>query len=129
MTGDMDEALARALEPVFRDIASTGAPRPRIREGNWQIGPEYPCAMLFSHDGTGMGVSVHLGDRESLRIVGAADNAQEWMIEELRAKSRTNWPVCPRHPTTHPLVPAEMGGVAAWVCPTDRAVVSQIGSL
>lgn len=129
MMDDVDEVLARAVEPVLRDIASTGAPRPTIRDGDGQNGPEYPLAMLWSQDGCGMGVSVYLGDSESLQIVAAAENVQEWVIEELWAKSRTNWPVCPLHPTTHPLTPAERNGVAAWVCPLDRVVVSTIGLL
>ncbi|MET3805586.1 hypothetical protein ABIB25_002590 [Nakamurella sp. UYEF19] len=125
----MDEALARAMEPVLRDIAGTGAPRPTIRDGNWQISSEYPCAMLWGRDGSGMGVSVYLGDAESVRIVAAAENVQQWVIDELWAASRTNWPVCPGHPSTHPLTPTESNGVATWVCPLDRAVVAEIGSL
>lgn len=40
------------------------------------------------------------------------------------------WPRCPRHPGVgHSLAPALRRGEGVWECPTDRGVVSKIGSL
>ena len=125
----VDDRLARALEPVLRDVARTGVPVPRFQDDDWQPLTDHEAAMMWSDDGSGMGVSIYLGDSEPARIARAAEQVQEWVIEELWTRAPTNWPVCPRHPTTHPLASTELAAAAVWVCPKDRVMVSLVGSL
>ncbi len=93
--------------------------------------PPYLWAMFYGVDGTGAGVGINVTDPKLRRIVTATDHAQDWMIHELglHRLQPTNWPVCPRHPTNHPLSPVERDDTAVWVCPTDDVAISPIGSL
>ena len=124
----MDPILEQALRPVLRDIRQTGAPMPRMVGDPSRTYPDYPSAMLWSQDGTGSGVNVYLPDPEPNRIARVADHVQEWVIEARWTKG-SNWPPCPRHPSTHPLQAQSRAGLAVWVCPKDGAVISEIGSL
>jgi hypothetical protein len=59
-----------------------------------------------------------------------ADQVQEWAVEELCSVGRpTNWPQCPRHPQSHPLVAVLREGLAVWVCPKTADVVCEVGHL
>ncbi len=121
----MDDVLRQALEPVLRDIESTGAPTPRIGDADWAN----EAAMLWSADGSGMGVTVTATDPEADRTAKAADQVQEWVIEELWGQAATNWPPCPNHPDSHPLSAEVRDDVAVWVCPRERTVFAAVGSL
>ena len=128
---DVDMALLRALEPVFRDLESCGVPVPEVREADWPP-PDDPLtayARLWAQDGGGTGISLSLVESEPEQIAAAAEQVQEWAIEELWARGLTNWPRCLDHPDTHPRVPAIADGVAVWACPADGVHVSPIGSL
>lgn len=130
----MDQALRQALEPVLRDIGATGATEPRIEDDDWAgtdhvEGMTVASAMLWSADGNGMGVSVPPSLPPVDRIVWVADKVQEWVIEDRWGREPTNWPPCPLHPGTHPMVATVRDGDAVWACPTDNSVVSRIGSL
>jgi len=130
---DVDMALLHALEPVLRDLRSCGLPVPEVREAAWvtpdEEAPLMAYAMMWSPDGSGTGISVSLSDPETDRVATAADQVQEWVIEELWRVAPTNWPPCPGHPDNHPRVASTEHGVAAWVCPQDGAYASPIGSL
>lgn len=120
----MHDALRRALAPVLADARTTGAPVPEILDEPWGDVPGHETAMAPGH-----GLGVLLSDSETARIVAAADQVQEWVIEERWPSSTTNWPPCPQHPTTHPLQARALVDGAFWTCPATSAPVSRIGRL
>lgn len=125
----MDEVLRRALEPVLRDLRESGLDTPRIEDWDWTDDPDRPSAMLWSPD-AGLGISVLRSATPSQRIAAAADQAQEWAIEgQLWGAGATNWPRCPRHPSTHPMQATTVKDSAVWVCPLSEEVVAPIGDL
>jgi hypothetical protein len=127
----VDDLLRQALDPVLHDLralAGSVAP-PRIEDADWTGDPRSPSAMLWSADGNGQGISVDRLASIAERIASAADQVQEWVIEELWGTSPTNWPVCPLHPDSHPLQATARGDRAWWACPRDNAAVVLIGSL
>lgn len=125
----MHEHLIAAMAPVLADLRATGGPLPRVADTEWTNDPAAPSAMLWSPSGSGSGISVRLGDSPADRVANAADQVQEWAIEELWADSPTNWPPCRRHPGTHPLAAAVIGGIPRWTCPKDGTGFAEIGSL
>lgn len=127
----VDDALHQALAPVRLDLgAADGAVRlPTIEEQDWTGDPGRPSAMIWSADGTGRGVSVDRSASLAERVVSAADQLQEWMIEELWGSSPTNWPPCPWHPDSHPLRATVRADDAWWSCPRDGTPVARIGTL
>ena len=125
----MDPDLERALQPVLADLRATGAPVPRIEDDDWTGDAGRPGALLWSPDGSGRGVAVHRDRPLAEQVVDAADQVQEWAVEELWRSAPTNWPRCSHHPTTHPLAARLQGGVAWWVCLHDGGAVSEVGSL
>lgn len=126
----MEEILREALEPVLRDVASSGLLVPRFEDKDWNEQPEHPCAMLWNPDGTGRGVSVSREETVEDRIAQAADQVQEAVIEaQLWGRAPTNWPRCPYHPVSHPMLATAEGGLAVWVCPVDRRTVEEVGRL
>ena len=125
----MDALLLAALEPVLRDLATTGGPQPRIEESDWTDDPDRPSAMVCSSPGGSLGVSVDRADSSIRRIAEAADKVQEWAIEELWPRAPTNWPRCPRHPDTHPMAATVRDEAAVWICPADGQPVAPIGAL
>ncbi|WP_020578546.1 hypothetical protein [Actinopolymorpha alba] len=121
----MDEVLREAMEPVFRDLRSTGISLPRVEDNDWA-----ECgAMLRSPDGTGAGVSLDRSAPEFERVAMIADQVQEWVIEELWGRAPTNWPRCPHHPDSHPLEASVRDRVAVWMCPADQTPVAPVGGL
>lgn len=125
----MDQSLERALAPVLRDLASTGAPEPRVENTHWTDDPEVPSAMLHSPDGGGTGVAVELALSPAERSARVADTVQEWAIEELWREGPTSWPPCPQHPTTHPMAATVRHETAVWACPITGLAVAEIGAL
>jgi len=125
----MDDVLAAALAPVLRDLRTTGAPLPIVEDREWTDDPAAPSAMLHSTDGSASGVRVTRSAPPAERVAMAADQVQEWAIEELWPQGRSNWPPCPRHPTSHPMRTTVGQGVAGWQCPADDVVVAAIGEL
>src|SRR6478672_4216266 len=65
------------------------------------------------------------GPRAQTRLTAGtvADQVQEWAIEECVGDADTNWPRCPHHPDSHPLLASTANASAVWVCPTDQQVV------
>ncbi|HWU23969.1 MAG TPA: hypothetical protein VN088_20700 [Nocardioides sp.] len=125
----MDELLSQALAPVLRDLASVGISAPRVEDRDWTGRPESASAMLWSPDGSGVGVYVRRDSAESERIAMVAAQVQEWAIEELWAAGATNWPPCPRHPNTHPMAASTRDAAAVWMCPADAVVIVPVGEL
>lgn len=122
------ELLVEALAPVWRDVRASGL-RP-LRLGVWEADvPGSASAMLRGRNGFGMGVMIMLDAPEAERVARVTDQVQEFVIEELWYDSPTNWPPCPRDPTTHPLRVEVRNGAATWVCPRDQGMVASVGSL
>lgn len=125
----MDEVLRRALVPVLRDLRRAGVAAPRIEDDDWSGDPGQPSAMMRSRDGSGAGVSVSLSEPECERVASAADQVQDWVIEERWGRAPTNWPRCPRHPDNHPMTAICRSEAAVWACPADGIAVCDIGKL
>jgi hypothetical protein len=122
--------LARALAPVLSDLTTTGWPVFEVVDEDWTGDPDFASARLWDDDGShGSGVSVRLGVPRPHQVVQAADMVQEWVIEELWGTTRTNWPPCPQHPTTHPLQAELRDDAAWWTCPRDGTAVAVVGAL
>ena len=123
---EAEDVLTRALAPVLRDVRTTGVPEPGLDGYGWVADPSVASAML----GGSTGLSVEVGVPEESRVAAAADQVQEWVIEELwSTATATNWPPCPRHLASHPLQSVVLDGVATWICPTDGEQIGPIGSL
>jgi hypothetical protein len=125
----MDEVLARAMEPVLRDLPTAGIAEPRITGDDWTDNPDTATAMLWSSNGSGTGVYISRSATEPDRTAMITDQIQDWAIEQLWGESATNWPPCPNHPESHPMKASTREGVARWVCPTDGMPFSPIGDL
>ena len=130
---DAERAELRAnLEPVLRDMHSSGAIVPDIREeAHDDLGPDCVCAWIQSPGGAdSQGIRVQASLPAPERLADLADQLQEWEIEELAAAGRpATWPECPQHPGTHPLAAQARSDQATWCCPTSGQVISIIGAL
>ncbi len=125
----MNEALRHAMAPVLRDLRAAGITAPRIENDDWAGDPEQLSAMMWSRHGNGAGVSVLLSEPECERTASAADQVQDWVIEELWGRAPTNWPRCPRHPDNHPMAAICRDEAAVCACPADGVAVCEIGKL
>ena len=130
---DAERAELRAtLEPVLRDLRSSGAIVPDIvEEAHDDGGPDCVCAWIQTPGGAGSrGISVLVSIPAPERLAGLADQLQEWEVEELAVAGRpATWPECPLHPRTHPLAPEVRGDRATWCCPASGQAISVIGAL
>lgn len=130
---DAERAELRAnLEPVLRDMRSSGAIVPDIlEEAHDDFGPDCVCAWIQTPGGVGsQGIRVQVSLPAPERLADVADQLQEWEVEELAAAGRpATWPECPQHPDTHPLAPQARGDQAVWCCPASGQVISVIGAL
>lgn len=125
----MEDVLARALEPVLRDLRKTGIPEPRVIDNDWTDIPDLATAALLSRLGR-TGISVHRLAPEDEQVAAIAEQVQEVVIEDLWIEGQpTNWPQCPNHRATHPLTAATRDGVAVWICPTGGTTLARIGNL
>ena len=122
--------LSRALAPVLADLRSTGVTLRRIEPSDWQDFPTAQSAMLWSDDGSGLGIWTDTARSDVEQVVMVAEQVQEWAIEDLAARGRpTNWPRCDEHPVNHPLEAAVHGRVAVWRCPRTRRPACEVGYL
>ena len=130
---DAERAELRAnLEPVLRDMRSSGAILPDIlEEAHDDFGPDCVCAWIQTPGGAGsQGIRVQVSLPAPERFADVADQLQEWEIEELAAAGRpATWPECPQHPDTHPLAPQARGDQATWCCLASGQLISGIGAL
>jgi hypothetical protein len=123
------------MDLVLHDLRSTNGPVPKLSDsppfdevddnGDVQIAGVW----LRGQGGAGQGVSLMVSAGEAYRIYCVADQVQQWAIDELWPGSPTNWPPCPTHPNSHPLVAEIVGEVAVWMCPADSMPVAPIGAL
>jgi hypothetical protein len=126
-----------ALEPVLRDLRTTGAIVPDVvEEAHDDRGPECVPAWIQPPGTAGsvvagsQSIRVLLGVPLPERLADVADQLQEWEVEELAAAGRpATWPQCPEHPDSHPLAPQARGEQAVWSCPRSGQVIAIIGAL
>ncbi|RYB90951.1 hypothetical protein EUA93_18610 [Nocardioides oleivorans] len=120
--------LGESIGPVLRDLAHAGLVAPRFADDDWAGADDRASCMMWGADGSGSGLAVARGAALAERVADAADQVQEWVIEDqLWGSGRTNWPPCPSHPDNHPLQAAVVGAGAVWTCPADRSVVRPVG--
>jgi hypothetical protein len=131
LTEDERTRFRQTMAPVLRDIEASGAIAPIFEdETSDSVGDDFVSVMVWSADGTGMGVFVPVEDTAAERVARLADQVQEWEIEELAAVGRpATWPECPDHPDSHPLEPVVADDTAVWRCPRSGHVISQVGAL
>lgn len=126
----MDDALRQALDPVLRDLDRAGLVLPRLEDRPWAPGPGVLSVVLVGADGSSTGVSVPLDATAAERVALAADQVQEWVVEDqLWRAGATAWPSCPAPRHTHPTRAVAADGVAAWACPVSGEVVAPVGGL
>lgn len=116
------------LEPVLKDMRTTGTPMPAVRlevQGRSRAW----LATLAADDGSGVGVYLDLSLPRERAVVAAAEGAQAWLFDQLQASGQTNWPPCPLHPSNHPLGAVVLEDKPVWVCPADDTVIAGIGAL
>ena len=121
--------MRQALVPVLHDLQAAAIAAPWIEADDWTGDADWPSVMLWSPTGSGMGVQVSRLAPMSERIASVADQVQEFVIEELWRRSPTNWPPCPRHPSTHPMKAMAQDDAAVWACPVDDSRMALIGML
>ena len=124
------DPLADALVPVLADVLRTTGVTLIVKADAWSDFPVQVTAMIWQTDGSGTGVSVMSDDSGADRVVSAADQVQEIVIEVLWAEGRaTTWPECSSHPGGHPLKAACRDGAPTWVCPASDPALFVIGEL
>ena len=84
----VDPVLGEALAPVFADVIRTTGVTLIVRADTWSDFPGQVTAMIWQRDGSGTGVSVMTGDSDADRVVSAADQVQEIVIEALWAEGQ-----------------------------------------
>lgn len=129
--------LRESVEPILRDLRSSGAIVPEVvEEAHDEAGPDRLAAWIQPPGrgdtrGVGsQGIYIQVDVSAPERVANLADQIQEWEVEELAAAGRpATWPECPQHPNTHPLAPQARGDRAEWCCPRTGQVIGAIGVL
>jgi hypothetical protein len=129
--------LRAALEPILRDMHSSGAIVPDVlEEAHHDPGPDCVPAWIQPPHTAGsrvigsQGIRVQVSLPPAERLADLADQLQEWEVEELAAVGRpATWPECPLHPDSHPLAPEARDDQPLWCCPVSGQVISVIGAL
>lgn len=129
-TRPMHPEIEAALAPVLRDVCSTAGITPLILDTPPVNDPSVANIVLTSPDGSATGVRLELDRPFVAQVIAAADQVQEWVIEELWAAGRSaTWPECTFHSGGHPMSARAQGGEAVWVCPAFEVQVAGIGVL
>jgi hypothetical protein len=137
LTDAQRAVLRESVDPIMRDLRSSGAIVPEVvEEAHDDAGPDRVAAWI-QPPGSGdtrsvgsQGIYIQVDVSAPERLANLADQIQEWEVEELAAAGRpATWPECPQHPNTHPLAPETRGDRAAWCCPRTGQVIGAIGAL
>lgn len=124
----MSEDYVTVLESVLGDVRRTTELEPTIGLESWSNDDRLVSCMLVSKMGL-FGVAWERDAPECEQIAAVASQLQDWAIEMLWGVGETNWPVCPEHPTTHPMSAGVCGSTASWYCPLSGTPSTAIGSL
>jgi hypothetical protein len=126
----VSSALETALALIVRDLRSTEGITLRLSEELVDSDPAYESLWMLSEGESRTGLLAPLAMAQPERIVHIADQAQEFILEELgRLGLPAAWPECPEHPGSHPLEPTLASGGPHWVCPKSGDTVAPIGEL
>ena len=79
----MHPQLARALEPVLRDLRATGGPVPEVVDEPWDPDPAAASALLRGRGDGGSGTNLALDRPLPEQVARVTEQVQEWAIEEL----------------------------------------------
>ena len=127
---ELEPVMAAALAPALHDLRTSGGPGSVVSDDRWGNPDIQATANVWSLDGPAGGITVRRDASEAEQVVEAADGLQEWAVDVLwDAQLPTDWPVCPAHPTTHPLRPELQHGRPVWACPRTGDAVAPIGRL
>jgi len=128
--GLVDIVLSEALAPVLRDLASSGALLPDIRDEQWSGFDGQVTAMLYGPDDSGQGVFVMAGSRCRRESRRSRARSRKWAIEaRWHADKSASWPECPEHPRSHPLAPVLCEDRPVWTCPRTGHLICGVGQL
>lgn len=110
------------------DLAAVVTPSIRVAAAADDDDPSSAHLVLRHPDGYQVPVFVEVSDDDEERAVVEAFKA---LLESaVFDETPDPWPRCPRHREAgHSLTPALSRGKAIWQCPTDRAVITEIGML
>ena len=120
------DSIQEALAPVLQDVAATTEVRLEVEFGT--SGVDGPWVRIGTSDGSATTFHINPAGTHAEQVAAAAEQVQEVIIEEQWARA-SNWPMCPRHRSTHPLEVATPAAEAWWKCPIDDAPVAPIGAL
>ena len=120
--------IEEALEPVLRDVVATTEVRLTMGDAS-ATDLDGSRAWITSPDGSATMIRIDLTSTMAERIAAVAEQVQEIVVEELAAVRASNWPMCPSHRSTHPLMSAVTPAGPAWTCPINGAEVAAVGDL
>lgn len=120
-----DDEVRAAFAPVLRDVAATTDLRLTLARTADEAGP---VVVVSTPTGGAWRVRIDGYPDVDARIEIATHEVQDLVIEELW-RHGSNWPVCPKHPTTHPMELTWLSDAPSWMCPVDRTAVVALGSL
>jgi hypothetical protein len=123
---DLPPDLIRKLQPVIRDLATTGLDV-TLNDAGWDA-VSSDSFMLWLPPGGGRGIQWDEGSDRPWDLVSAMDIIQDEVIEARLERGMGVWPVCTRH--EHVPVPSiSDDNRAVWMCPNTRTIVAAIGQL
>ena len=118
--------IREALAPVLRDVASTTDLVVLVEDGDWtDLGPSAYVGTL-DHGQTGVYYSEGMPDHEA--IAALTNQIQEIVVESIGGRA-SNWPICPDHPSAHPMEAVVLERETWWTCPSNGASVVRVGDL
>ena len=122
---DLPPDLIRKLQPVIRDLATTGIDV-TLNDAGWDSASA-DSFMLWLPPGGGRGIQWDEGSDLPWDLVSAMDIIQDEVIEARLERGMGIWPVCTGH--EHVPVPRISDDRAVWMCPNTRKIVAAIGQL
>jgi len=131
LTDQEREVVRQAAAPLLRDLATSGLPRPDIRdEAHEDRGDQAVCAWIQGPGRAGEGIWILPGGSPAERVTDLAEQFQNWAADQLHDAGRPpEWPLCPVHPADpHRLSPEVRNGTAVWVCAGNNQVICEIGT-
>lgn len=121
ITVDLPSELVRKLQPVIRDLATSGLDI--VLDG---AGWDFHSADSFMC--LGRGIQWDEGSDRPWDLVSAMDIIQDEVIEARLERGMGVWPVCTGHEHV-PLPRTSDDDQAVWMCPNTGNIVAVIGEL
>jgi hypothetical protein len=122
----------RVLAPILHDLRATCAASFEIRDARWE-GQSISAGISFviCHSlGAETRVSVVASGKPWHDIADTADKVQDVATDALWFEGLSPlWPECPEHPGSHALLATVQSERPVWMCPANREVIAEIGTL